>query len=320
MVKVRAPLAALIVALALSPLALESARAQEGPAEDGLSLSFELSDMNEKASEKLHAKDYEGAIDDYRKVIDKVEKSSLKPGSKHAYQANAHYNIACAHSLGGKKDEALAEFATSVELGFWDWKHIEKDTDLDAIRNENAFKKAIETGKAKERERIDAEVKKAVDDVKGALGGDPLLPDYDFDVETIEGKPLKLAKLKGKVVIVTWFWPSIADEQAVLFPEVRRLVKLRAATDRKDVEIIGICMAVNYDADGSSLAEFMKKRGVNFPVAKVTADKIVNGAHVLFIDRAGKVRANLKEPRYEVMEAITKVLVDAASEPGTTPK
>jgi tetratricopeptide (TPR) repeat protein len=59
------------------------------------------------------------------------------------------YNICCAYSLKGSKKEACESLNKSVECGYFDWKHMEKDTDLDNIRGEDAYKKTLETLKTK---------------------------------------------------------------------------------------------------------------------------------------------------------------------------
>jgi tetratricopeptide (TPR) repeat protein len=46
----------------------------------------------------------------------------------------AHYNLACSLSLTGQQDEALAELALAVRLGYRDLDHLERDPDLQALR------------------------------------------------------------------------------------------------------------------------------------------------------------------------------------------
>ncbi|MBI4574734.1 MAG: alpha/beta fold hydrolase [Planctomycetes bacterium] len=52
---------------------------------------------------------------------------------------DAYYNIACAHSLAGRKAEAVEWLSRSLDHGFDDLGHIAEDEDLDPIRGEAAF-------------------------------------------------------------------------------------------------------------------------------------------------------------------------------------
>jgi Flp pilus assembly protein TadD len=49
------------------------------------------------------------------------------------------YNIACAYSLLGMSDEALASLETAVDKGFGHKEWIEHDSDLDSIRETPRF-------------------------------------------------------------------------------------------------------------------------------------------------------------------------------------
>ncbi len=55
------------------------------------------------------------------------------------------YNGACIASLSGKKDLALQYLNRAVQLGYDDTAHMEKDTDLDAIRNLPGYRSVIVT-------------------------------------------------------------------------------------------------------------------------------------------------------------------------------
>jgi clan AA aspartic protease (TIGR02281 family) len=60
------------------------------------------------------------------------------------YEGGNYYNLACLNSLMGKSVEAVAALKTAFELGYNDFRHIEKDIDLDRIRNREDFKALIE--------------------------------------------------------------------------------------------------------------------------------------------------------------------------------
>jgi len=54
------------------------------------------------------------------------------------------YNLACAYALSGKKSEALEALERSVEAGFADHGHMEKDPDLQSLRDDSRFQRLIE--------------------------------------------------------------------------------------------------------------------------------------------------------------------------------
>lgn len=65
----------------------------------------------------------------------------------------AWYNMACCHSMQGKKDKAIASLCTAVERGWCDFRHLEHDTDLEAIRQTDAYKKLLGMEDQIQRER-----------------------------------------------------------------------------------------------------------------------------------------------------------------------
>jgi tetratricopeptide (TPR) repeat protein len=54
------------------------------------------------------------------------------------------YNLACAYALSGRKTEALEALDRSVEAGFADYGHMEKDPDLESLRDDSRFQALIE--------------------------------------------------------------------------------------------------------------------------------------------------------------------------------
>src|SRR5205814_2009683 len=120
--------------------------------------------------------------------IEKLEVIKICDEFKKSVGQRLHYNYACGFLLSDKKELALKEFAVSIELGFWDWEHIEKDIDFDPICDEDDFKKAITHGKALEvlgvaigeRDAFadfmkEKKIKHAVMRVAPAGGNDPVL-------------------------------------------------------------------------------------------------------------------------------------------------
>jgi TolB-like protein/Tfp pilus assembly protein PilF len=63
------------------------------------------------------------------------------------------YGIACLYSLIGKLEEAVYYLSKSVDAGFAHRQYLEKDGDLDAIRNHSRYTELIEDLKRREKER-----------------------------------------------------------------------------------------------------------------------------------------------------------------------
>lgn len=60
------------------------------------------------------------------------------------------YNLACAYSLKGDKRRAISALNTSVQKGFTNAAELERNSQLDAIREEAGFKKIVEALKQKQ--------------------------------------------------------------------------------------------------------------------------------------------------------------------------
>ena len=59
----------------------------------------------------------------------------------------AHYNLACSLALMGKKEEAIQALQRSIEQGYDDFKHMKRDPDLAALRDDPRFKALLLSGK-----------------------------------------------------------------------------------------------------------------------------------------------------------------------------
>lgn len=91
-----------------------------------------LGPMYREAFNALVTKKFENAVNAYKKILEYEPDNYL-----------AHYNLACAYSLSGSKDKALAHLESAILAGFVDFKHIEKDTDLDNIRTNKRYAKLM---------------------------------------------------------------------------------------------------------------------------------------------------------------------------------
>jgi hypothetical protein len=74
--------------------------------------------------------DYNKALENYNQLLKSFPED-----------AGSLYNVTCIYSLKGSKQAACEYLGKAVQYGYNDWKHMDKDTDLDNIRNENEYKK-----------------------------------------------------------------------------------------------------------------------------------------------------------------------------------
>lgn len=319
-------LALLLLAVACAAPGPLLAQEPEGPTE-GPTGEGPAEGMDEEAMQRLDAayqkaeraildRDYEAAIGAYEEFFRLLAASSLPQDIKNNAECGARYNLACACALTGKKEQALTAFARAVELGFWDWEHIGKDSDLDSIRAEPAFLAAVEKGKEAEQKNAEELVRKATEEATAALAGEPLFP-FDFNVTTIDGKQLKLADLKGKVVIVdvwgTWCPPCRA--------EIPHFKKLYEQYKDQGLEIVGLaCEQVAADEALAAVKAFAEQHKVPYPLATIEQDDPVLQAipdfdafpTTLWIDRDGKVRLKrVGYHDYAPLEGLTKPLLAA---------
>lgn len=115
----------------------------------------------------------------------------------------------------------------------------------------------------------------------------PLAP--DFSLTDLDGKPLSLARLRGKVVIVdfwaTWCGPCRDEAPA--------LVSLQRRLGGHGLQLVGISM----DDNATPVRKFVREYHVNYPVAVGDADLgrrygTVLGLPVkILVDRDGRIAA-----------------------------
>jgi tetratricopeptide (TPR) repeat protein len=89
---------------------------------------------------------YDRAIEEFETVLKIQERNHI-----------ALYNLACAYSLKGEAERACGYLEASVEAGFDDVAHIERDPDLDPIREHPRYRGLVE------RMRMEQEAREAED-------------------------------------------------------------------------------------------------------------------------------------------------------------
>ena len=112
------------------------------------------------------------------------------------------------------------------------------------------------------------------------------VPAPDFAVTTLDGQTLKLSEFKGKRVVVdfwaTWCPPCVK--------EIPHFIQLRTETPADEVVIVGIS-----SEDAETLQPFIKKKGVNYPIAATDElpapyNAVTSIPTTFFIDRNGIIQ------------------------------
>ena len=121
----------------------------------------------------------------------------------------------------------------------------------------------------------------------GQLVGSPA---PDFELQTLEGKNLKLSDLRGKAVLLN-FWATYCGPCKIEMPW---FVELQKEYGPQGFQIVGVAMD---DASTDEIAKFVKEMGVNYPIllGKESVGQSYGGVGVLpttfFVDRNGKIIA-----------------------------
>jgi mannose-6-phosphate isomerase-like protein (cupin superfamily) len=83
-----------------------------------------------------------------RRMYERGEHAAVVEGARRLIEANPgsgllFYNLACCESLTGETSEALEHLRSAIELSERFREYAEKDSDLDAIRDEPAFQELV---------------------------------------------------------------------------------------------------------------------------------------------------------------------------------
>ena len=110
----------------------------------------------------------------------------------------------------------------------------------------------------------------------------------DFELQSLEGKNVKLSDFRGKAVLLN-FWATYCGPCKIEMPW---LVELQKQYGPQGFQILGVAMD---DASTEDIAKFAKEMGVNYPIllGKESVGQSYGGVGVLpttfFVDRDGKV-------------------------------
>lgn len=101
------------------------------------------------AQARLAAKQYDAAIEAYKRAIE-------LGGFQNQFRAGKEYDIACAYSLKGNKEEAFKWLHTSMESGFRDLQHLRTDADLNSLHDDPRWEETAATKDVSKMSRDEA--------------------------------------------------------------------------------------------------------------------------------------------------------------------
>lgn len=210
-----------------------------------------------------------------------------------------HISQARRHAHAGDVEKSLAALSQAGQRGFDQFSAVADDPFFESLKDKGDFQAGLDelTQKAIELKQ------KAIELMLAEFESF----DFDFELQDLEGKPIKLADYVGKVVIVdiwgTWCPPCKA--------EIPHFIQLQDAY-KDDLAIVGItyerfdgeerAMAGVYENEENRaevvqrVVNFAKEQGINYAVAlgdQATQQMIPDLSGfptTLFIDREGKVR------------------------------
>lgn len=119
----------------------------------------------------------------------------------------------------------------------------------------------------------------------------------DFELQTVDGKTVKLSSFRGKKVIIN-FWASWCPPCRLEIPEIE---KYYSQNKNKGIEILGVNLTTA-EKSQAAVTSFMKAEGMTFPIL---LDKTGDAAHLydvssipasFILDSRGVIRQEVVGP------------------------
>ena len=112
----------------------------------------------------------------------------------------------------------------------------------------------------------------------------------DFNLASLDGKPVKLSELRGKVILLN-FWATWCPPCKAEMPDLEALYRENA--DNHGLVVLG----VDVEEEAELTRSFQKQYGLSFPLLPDTDGRVSNNRYFVrvlptsyIIDRDGKVR------------------------------
>jgi thiol-disulfide isomerase/thioredoxin len=226
----------------------------------------------------------------------------------------AFYAEAQWESSQGRQDRALSALKEAYDTGSDLFDRVENDPSLAALRASTAYRGLVQGIDA-------ANLEKARGRAKGHLDH-PIPMAFDFTLPGLDGKPVALGQLKGRVVLVdlwgTWCKPCLAA--------IPGLIQLYRKHHRHGLEIVGLSYEQNAPDPVTAVQmvkQFVRQAGIPYTCAmgdQATLEKIPDFKGFptsILIDRSGKVRVLVTENSGGTIESLDDPITVLLAEPGS---
>jgi tetratricopeptide (TPR) repeat protein len=157
--------------------------------------------LHQRAENFIQSKDYKNAAAEYEKIL-----------VANPRDTRALYNLACVYSLLNDRAKAVEFLKKAVDSGWTDFHHIEADPDLNAIRDEAAYKEIV---------RI----------LKAASAAPPRTPNFEEDAKRIIVKPLEGSAANNPTAQKAW--KQINESSAIVLKNIYEICGLALPPNKR---------------------------------------------------------------------------------------
>ena len=264
---------------------------------------------SEKASgtqEKAAALEKAGMlIRTVRRAFDKPAKAEIM------LYARVLYLQARAHATHGQLAQAVAVLREAYDGGIDAFNEIEGDKEMASLRTSPQYRTLLKT-------IDDEELAKARQRVKNNLDK-PFKFSFDFKLKDINGKPLSLEQLRGKIVIVdiwgTWCKPCRES--------IPGLIQLYRVHHRRGLEIVGLAFEQTSNPEEALAMVKQAVQGAGIPYYCALGDESIlkqipnfnSFPTTLVLDRSGKARVLVTENSKDLLDMLDSIVRVLAVEP-----
>ena len=195
---------------------------------------------------------------------------------------DTYYNMACCESMMKRKKAAVDAFEKAIQYGYYDYAHAQKDTDLDNVRDDKRFQKAME--RLREvgdfgyilRKSPGYDDAASIDSLPAFTYMDPNDRDLVrvrryFNLDSIAGSGDELSKIRN---LMHWVHNAVRHDGSSRNP-----------TSRNAIDLIEVCRKENRGINCRMMAQVLNEcyLAMGFKSRFVTCmpRKMVNDCHVI---------------------------------------